>query len=146
MHKHIRYQIPGAIAILGAALATVAGLVAQQAPLGNLEVLQIRPNFYLIAGAGGNIGVQVGADGVVVVDSGSAANADAVVDAIKKITPEPIRYLINTSWRDHVGGNEVVAKAGKTLFTQGGIGVNADFLRCSVDTLRRTGTDENERA
>ena len=64
-------RIPGAIARAAAALVTVSGLVAQQAPGTNLEVLQVRPNFYMIAGAGGNIGFQVGADGVVVVDSGS---------------------------------------------------------------------------
>jgi len=129
MDQQMRHHIPGAIAIAAAALVAVGGLVAQQAPGMNLEVLQVRPNFYMIAGAGGNIGFQVGADGVVVVDSGSASNADAVVDAIKKVTTQPIRYLINTSADpDHVGGNEGVAKAGKTLFTQGGIGVSADFL------------------
>jgi cyclase len=84
----------------------------------NLEVLQLRPNFYMIAGAGGNIGFQVGVDGVVVVDSGSASSADAVVAAIKKVTAQPIRYVIDTSADpDHVGGNAKVAKAGQTLFT-----------------------------
>ena len=84
---------------------------------GALEVLQLRPNFYMIAGAGANVGVQVGSDGVVVVDSGSAATADAVVAAIRRITERPIRYVINTSAdADHVGGNETVAKAGRTLF------------------------------
>ena len=77
-------RIPGTIARAAAALVTVSGLVAQQAPGTNLEVLQVRPNFYMIAGAGGNIGFQVGADGVVVVDSGSASNADAVVAAIRE--------------------------------------------------------------
>jgi glyoxylase-like metal-dependent hydrolase (beta-lactamase superfamily II) len=107
----------------------VSGLVAQQAPGTNLEVLQVRPNFYMIAGAGGNIGFQVGADGVVVVDSGSASSADAIVAAIKKVTTQAIRYVINTSADpDHVGGNSAVAKAGQTLFTQsGGAGLAADF-------------------
>jgi glyoxylase-like metal-dependent hydrolase (beta-lactamase superfamily II) len=78
----------------------------------------------MIAGAGGNVGFQVGEDGVVVVDTGSASSADAVVAAIKKVTTQPIRYVINTSADpDHVGGNAAVAKAGRTLFTQ-----NADFL------------------
>lgn len=136
MHEKIRFQIPGAIAMAVAALVAVSGLVAQQAPGTNLEVLQLRPNFYMIAGAGGNIGFQVGADGVVVVDSGSASSADAVVEAIMKVTPQPIRYVINTSADpDHVGGNEAVAKAGKTLFTQGGIGVNADFLGGAASIL-----------
>jgi len=84
---------------------------------GGLEVLQLRPNFYMIVGAGGNIGVQVGPDGVVVVDAGSAAKADAVVAAIKKRADRPIRYVIDTSAdADHVGGNEPLSKAGETLF------------------------------
>jgi cyclase len=113
-----------------AALVIVAALAAQQTPGANLEVLQLRPNFYMIAGAGGNIGFQVGVDGVVVVDSGSAANADAVVAAIKKITTQPIRYVINTSAdADHVGGNATVSKAGQTLFTgNGGAGLATNFL------------------
>ena len=82
MHEHIKYPILGAF-VIAAALAAVTGLVAQQPPATHLEVLQVRPNFYMIAGAGGNIGFQVGADGVVVVDSGSPASADAVVQAIK---------------------------------------------------------------
>ncbi len=136
MREQSWHLIPGATVIAAAALVTVAGLVAQQAPGVNLEVLQVRPNFYMIAGAGGNIGFQVGTDGVVVVDSGSASSADAVVEAIKKVTPQPIRYVINTSAdADHVGGNEAVAKAGKTLFTQGGIGVNADFLGGAASIL-----------
>jgi glyoxylase-like metal-dependent hydrolase (beta-lactamase superfamily II) len=136
MREQIKYQIPGAIAVAAAALAAVSGLTAQQAPAANLEVLQVRPNFYMIAGAGGNIGFQMGADGVVVVDAGSASNADRVVEAIKKVTPQPIRYVINTSAdADHVGGNETLAKAGKTLFTQGGIGVNADFLGGAASIL-----------
>jgi glyoxylase-like metal-dependent hydrolase (beta-lactamase superfamily II) len=96
----------------------------------DLEVLQIRPNFFMIAGAGGNIAVQIGEDGVVVVDAGLAARADAVVAAIKKLTPRPIRYVIDTGPDpDHVGGNETLSKAGQTLFTApGSIGVTGDFL------------------
>src|SRR5580693_2456148 len=113
-----------------AALVMVGALAAQQAPGANLEVLQLRPNFYMIAGAGGNIGFQVGTDGVIVVDTGSTSNAGAVVAAIKKITSQPIRYVINTSADpDHVGGNATVAKAGQTLFTgNGGAGLATNFL------------------
>jgi cyclase len=121
-------KIPAAIAVL----ATVTGLVAQQP-----EVLQVRPNFYMIAGAGGNIGFQIGSDGVVVVDSGSASSADAVIAAIRKVTPQPIRYLINTSAdADHVGGNAAVAKAGQTLFLQtGGAGLAANFSAGGASVL-----------
>ena len=123
-------RIPNTITIAAAVLVTVISLMAQQAPGTDLEVLQLRPNFYMIAGAGGNVGFQVGVDGVVVVDSGTASSADAVVAAIKKVTIQPIRYVINTSADpDHVGGNATVAKAGQTLFTgSGGAGLATNFL------------------
>ena len=92
----------GGAAVAAAWLLAVAAFAA--AP--DLEVLQLRDNFFLIAGAGGHISVQVGDDGVVVVDAGSAARSDEVVATIKKITPRPIRYVINTHHHgDHSGGN-----------------------------------------
>jgi glyoxylase-like metal-dependent hydrolase (beta-lactamase superfamily II) len=123
-------HISGTLSVVAALLLAVSGVVGRQAPGINLEVLQLRPNFYMIAGAGGNVAFQVGTDGVVVVDSGLSGNADSVVAAIKKVTSQPIRYIINTSAdQDHVGGNAAIAKAGQTLFTQGGgAGIGADFL------------------
>ena len=83
----------------------------------SIEVLQIRPNFYMIAGAGGNIGVQVGSDGVVLVDAGAEKASGEILAAIKKITNQPIRYIIDTSAdADFVGGNARLAKAGKSIF------------------------------
>ena len=103
----------GAMAAPGALAAQAPGAASP----GDLEVLEVRPNFFMIAGAGGNIGVQVGDDGVVVVDAGSSDSASAVVAAIKRITPKPIRYVINTGPdSDHVGGNEVLSKAGDQFF------------------------------
>jgi glyoxylase-like metal-dependent hydrolase (beta-lactamase superfamily II) len=82
-----------------------------------LEVLEVRPNFFMVAGAGANIALQVGDDGVVVVDAGSGATAQGVVSAIKRITSKPLRYVIDTGPdADHVGGNEILAKAGDTFF------------------------------
>ncbi len=90
---------------------------AAAAPSNGLEILEVRPSFFVIAGAGANIGVQVGDDGVVVVDAGSAASAPAVLAAIKRISPKPIRYVIDTGPdADHVGGNEALSKAGEKLF------------------------------
>jgi glyoxylase-like metal-dependent hydrolase (beta-lactamase superfamily II) len=83
-----------------------------------LDVVKVRRNFYMIAGAGGNIGVQIGSDGVVLVNSGTTQAADKVLAAIKKLTDLPIRYVINSdAGAEFVGGNEKLAKAGYTIFT-----------------------------
>ena len=94
----------------------------------------------MIAAAGASaLGFQVGEDGVVVVDSGSELNANAVVAAIKRVTQQPIRYIINTSADpDRVGGNAVVAKAGQTLLPQVGfvgVGVAPEFVRGGASIL-----------
>ena len=119
--------------LVAVATSTLLGIVvcmvvveAQRVPVaqridtsvaGDLEVIQLRPNFFMIAGAGGNIAVQVGEDGVLMADTGLTSRAEAVLAAIKKISPAPIRYIANTSGDpDHVGGNEAVANAGQTLF------------------------------
>jgi cyclase len=90
--------------------------VAAQAPPGDLDVVQLRPNFYVIGGAGGNIVVQLGPEGVILVDSGSTEGADRVLAAIRRLTDLPIRYIINTSMdADHTGGNEKLARAGLSI-------------------------------
>ena len=84
----------------------------------DLEVVQVVPNFYMIAGAGGNIAVQAGPDGVVLVNTGSAEMSGKVIAAIRKLTPQPIRYIIDTSDDpENVGGNAALSKAGQS-FTQ----------------------------
>jgi cyclase len=105
---------------------------AQSAPPSEIEVVQLRDNFYVIGGAGGNIVMQTGPEGVILVDSGSTAMAEAVRAAIAKVTPLPIRYIINTSMdADHVGGNEVLSKAGLSILpgaVAAGAGLGDDVL------------------
>jgi cyclase len=97
-----------------------------------LDLVQIRPNFYVIAGAGGNIVMQTGPDGVILVDSGTTANADKVLAAIRRVTELPIRYIINTSMNaDHVGGNDRLARAGLSILpgaVAAGAGLNDDLV------------------
>jgi glyoxylase-like metal-dependent hydrolase (beta-lactamase superfamily II) len=102
------------------ALATIAARsrTVVDAQEGGLDVVRVRKSFYMIAGAGGNIGVQVGSDGIVLVNAGTAEATDQVLVALKKLTDLPIRYIINAdAGRDFVGGNEKLAKAGFTIFT-----------------------------
>jgi len=111
-------DIPGTISIAAAVLIAVNGLAAQQALGADLEILRVRPNFYMIAGAGGNIGVQIGSDGVVLANAGTENASGRVLAALRKITDLPIRYVIDTNAEaDFVGGNGKLAKAGKTIFT-----------------------------
>src|SRR5258705_9047650 len=72
-----------------------------------LELLPVQGNISMLAGAGGNITVQVGREGVLLVDTGMATMSDKVLDAIRTLSKRQITYIINTSDRsDHVGGNE----------------------------------------
>ena len=103
-------------AILGFVLCSGAGTGRAQQDAAGIEVLQVRPNFYMIAGAGGNIGVQTGPDGVVLVNTGTQAATGEVLAALQKLTKEPIRYIINTGAdTDLVGGNRALSRAGLRL-------------------------------
>ncbi|MEQ1760944.1 MAG: MBL fold metallo-hydrolase, partial [Vicinamibacterales bacterium] len=79
-----------------------------------LVVVPVRGEIHLIAGAGGNIAMQVGDEGVLLVDTGAAAAAERVVAAYKEKTEMPLRWIINTSVDgDHTGGNAAVAVTGQ---------------------------------
>lgn len=107
--------------IFAAGAILIGGALASRAASpddGGLDVIKVRPNFYMIAGAGGNIGAEIGTDGIVLVNAGTAAASEQVLAALKKLTPLPIRYIIDTNAdADFVGGNGNLAKAGRTIFT-----------------------------
>src|SRR5215831_17199372 len=98
-------------------LSAVASPRVSQAPnpdTGQLQMLRVQGNVHLLAGAGGNVVVQVGESGSLLVDSKSAAVAQRILDEVNHIamSPKPVRYLLNTSADgDHVGGNENLAAA-----------------------------------
>ncbi|MGE0445260.1 MAG: MBL fold metallo-hydrolase [Vicinamibacterales bacterium] len=86
-----------------------------------LDVIPVQGSVHLVAGAGANIAVQVGSDGVVVVDAGNGERSDAVIAAVRQLSDQPIRYVINTSAHaDHVAGNEAIARAGRPLVAAAG--------------------------
>jgi glyoxylase-like metal-dependent hydrolase (beta-lactamase superfamily II) len=84
---------------------------------GEVKAVPVQGNVYMIVGAGANIAVQVGQDGILVVDAGSAGTSEKVLSAIKSIAPDKeIRWMVNTTFRpDHTGGNEPISKAGRTV-------------------------------
>ena len=74
----------------------------------SIRALPVRDNIYMIVGAGANITVQTGDEGVLVVDTGSgAASTPKVQSLIRQLSPKPIRYIVNTNFTpDHTGGNQ----------------------------------------
>ena len=81
-----------------------------------IKTTKLAEGMYMLEGAGGNIGVSVGDDGVILVDDQFAPLTPKIQEAISKITPRPVRFVINTHWHgDHVGGNENLATAGAVI-------------------------------
>ena len=124
-------------AVIGVTLC-VSGVIAfAQGSAAALEILRVRPNFYMIVGAGANIGVQIGPNGVVLVNAGTAEASGEVVAAVAKLTNRPIRYIIDTSADpDVVRGNAELAKAGRNI-TSFEVGPNrTTILGTDVDVAR----------
>lgn len=78
-----------------------------------INTIPVSGGIYMLMGAGGNIGVSAGEDGVFLIDDQFAPLNKKILDAVAKISNRPIRFLLNTHWHgDHTGGNELMGKAG----------------------------------
>ncbi len=105
------------------AAATIAILAAganaaQQQDFSKVEVktTDLGKNTYMLEGAGGNVTIAVGTDGVIMVDAQFAPMHDKLKAAIAKVTDKPVKYLINTHYHgDHTGGNAAFGKEGATI-------------------------------
>jgi glyoxylase-like metal-dependent hydrolase (beta-lactamase superfamily II) len=87
-----------------------------------IQTLKVQGNIYLLAGAGANIAIQAGDEGVLIVDTGFEKMSDKVLAAIRKVSNKPIRTIVNTTLADdHTGGNSPLVKAG--LINQAGPGL-----------------------
>jgi len=102
-----------ATALVLAALLSPPGALGQ----GRIDTLHVQGNVYLLAGAGSNVAVQIGDDGILVVDPGVRGMGDEVLAAIRALSPDkPIRWIVNThAHEDHTGGNETISQAGITV-------------------------------
>ena len=86
---------------------------ARNPDTGELEVLRVQGNVYLLAGGGGNVTVQVGPSGSIMVDSKSAGLTERILSEIRNlsVSSKPVQYVLNTSADpDHAGGNEGLAR------------------------------------
>jgi glyoxylase-like metal-dependent hydrolase (beta-lactamase superfamily II) len=102
--------------VLGAAAAVIA-----QNDMSKVEIktTDVAPGISMLKGAGGNIGVLSGPDGVVLIDDQFAPLSDKIKAAVTKISDKPLRFILNTHWHgDHSGGNENFAKMGVSIIAQ----------------------------
>src|SRR5438270_5936896 len=89
-------------------LAPLAAIAQQDFSKVEIKVHKVAGTVYMLEGAGGNIGLSVGDDGVVMIDDQFAPLAPKIQAALKGITDKPLRFLLNTHWHgDHTGGNPV---------------------------------------
>ena len=109
-----------------------AGAYMPPPPPRGVEILPVQGNVSLIVTSGGNVVIQTGNDGVLVVDTSTEEMADEVLAAIEKIAPgRTIRYVIDTHIHaDHTGGNELIGSKGESL-------AGGDFARNIGDAGRR---------
>ena len=81
---------------------------------GEIHILKVQGNVYMLAGDGGNITVQVGDQGPFVVDTGAGKLSSKVIAAIRTLSPRPIQFIVNTSLHSaHTGGNDNLAASGE---------------------------------
>jgi glyoxylase-like metal-dependent hydrolase (beta-lactamase superfamily II) len=120
-----RYRLPAGSARGGAA-TTYPGFIGVRPreasrikgsdPDDTIQTLRVRGNVYMLVGSGGNIIVQAGEEGVLVIDTGLQSRGADVLGAIRRISDKPIRIVINTHVHpDHSGANEAIASAGRAL-------------------------------
>ena len=114
------------LAVLASTAVLFAGtaIAQQNVDFAKVEIktTDLGHNTYMLQGQGGNITVAVGTDGIIMVDSEFAPLHDKIKAAIAKISPLPIKYLINTHYHgDHTGGNAPFHKDGATVVAQDNI-------------------------
>ncbi len=81
-----------------------------------IETIPVAENIYMLTGEGGNIGVSVGEDGVLLIDDQFAPLTEKIEAAVNEISDGEIQFLLNTHWHyDHTGGNENLGDAGVVI-------------------------------
>ena len=93
---------------LGFLLLFAVSIRAQQPDYSKVQIkaTKVAGNVYMLEGAGGNIGVSVGEDGILIVDDQFAPLADKIRAGLKGLTDKKLHFILNTHWHgDHTGGN-----------------------------------------
>ena len=126
-------------ALLGAGALSLTVAAYQQPPQPQaLEVQKVRDNLYALVGGGGNTGVFIGTNGVIVVDTKNPGYGTPILNKIKELTPKPVTMIINTHTHgDHVSGN-VEFPATVDVVTQENTAANMKRMAPRPTSLSRT--------
>ena len=115
--RFARVVFPFGAMVLCAVLAQAQG--APDFSKVEIKANRVTDKFYTLDGQGGTIGVLFGPDGVFMVDTQFAPLSDKIVAAIKRLTPQPIKFVVNTHVHgDHTGGDENFGKLGATIISR----------------------------
>jgi glyoxylase-like metal-dependent hydrolase (beta-lactamase superfamily II) len=115
-----RWQLRGRLPLLLAAAASLIAIPhsSAQPDLSKVEITatKLGEGLHVLFGAGGNIGVSSGKDGVFLVDDQYAPLSSKIKVAVAKVSDKPIRFVLNTHWHDdHTGGNENLGSGGALI-------------------------------
>lgn len=84
-----------------------------------IEVIPVNGNVSMLKGAGGNIGVLTGDDGIIMIDDQFAPLSEKILNKLKTLSDQPVKYLVNTHHHgDHTGGNANFQQEGALIFAQ----------------------------
>lgn len=111
-----KLQLAATIVFTG--LATFASNTIAQRDYSKVEIKtqKVADGVFVLMGAGGNIGVSIGDDGVFLIDDQFAPLSKKIMSAIAELSDKPVKYVVNTHWHgDHTGGNENFGKSGAVV-------------------------------
>jgi cyclase len=145
------------VVLTGALLTAVGTIAAQQVPPGAQApggqgrgagrgpapppgpIEKVADNLYMIPGAGGNSGVYVAANGVVLVDTKNPNNGQAILDQIKTVTDKPITHIINTHTHGDHNGSNIFFPATVEIVTQENTKANMQKMPAFQDAANAHG-------
>jgi cyclase len=110
-----------ALLLVAVLFASINGTSAQEKAV-EFSTFQLSDTVYMLKGRGGNVGISTGEDGLYIIDDQVKPVTSQLLQAIRKISKEPIRFVINTHYHaDHVGGNETIGAAGAVIIAHDNI-------------------------
>lgn len=124
-----------------AALAALAlpGARGQDAASASITTVPVADGIYMLMGAGGNIGVSVGPDGVLLIDDQFGPMVPKIDGVIAELSDSPVRMVLNTHWHgDHTGGNEAYGLAGALILAHDNVRVRMASQQFSAFFNRET--------